>query len=91
MPSSGNSDSYPWSASQKPLTDPIDQYRVSTLIGHKVYVYNDKVERGEDVPWVVGQTRKVLIDHGSIKVENENGKLDSYHLLQSSESSMPSQ
>jgi hypothetical protein len=83
-------ESYPWDATRRALTDPIDRYHVSMLVGGQVYVYEYEVDRGEDVPWAAGETREVRIDHGTIDVKRLSGDVDSYNIVQSAKAKAPS-
>src|SRR4051794_10340845 len=52
---------YEGDATQAPLKASVTRYNVSTQVGDTVYVYQYKVESGEVVPWVPGQTQQVRV------------------------------
>lgn len=71
----------PGNVADEQLMDSVDRYNVSIDVGGRVYVYEDRVTAGQEVPWRVGQTRDVRIGHDDIKVKAITGDIDTYDIV----------
>jgi hypothetical protein len=62
------------------LMDSVDRYNVSIDVGGRVYVYEDQVPAGQEVPWRAGQTRDVRVGR-DIRVKALTGDIGTYDVV----------
>jgi hypothetical protein len=65
---------------QDAASSPSRSYYISVQLGDRVYVFEDEVEPGQEVPWRVGENPQIKIVSNSIQVKRITGEIDGYAL-----------
>jgi hypothetical protein len=60
---------------------PLTPYYITIQVGDDVYVYEDDVETGQEIPFEAGQSPQVRIIGDAIQVKQITGEIDSYPLV----------